>query len=149
MILAENVWSTLRPGAATESQADAALGKPDAIVAGVRYGAIVGLTLHGYTPKAASLYFRNGQLVVLALGPNAGNGLSTELADWTAALGGAEPERVLDSRVDKNARLRLYASRGIALHVVGQRVELVELFPAASVESYMAHLYVAPPVFRK
>jgi hypothetical protein len=149
MAITENRWNDLTPGVSTEAQVETTLGEPDTKMPNARYGSLQGLTMLAYFAQATSLYFRDGQLLLIIIAPNQVNGLSREAESWSTAFGDQMPERILDSRVDKNALLYLYVSRGLALHMVSGHVELLEIFPAMSLDTYLHQLYVPPPTFRK
>jgi hypothetical protein len=97
----------------------------------------------------ASLYFRDGKLLIISVAPNdSDNGLDSNAKSWLAALGIPKQEHIKGSHVYSEeigfGLLYLYLDRGLALHVLGDIVELVELFPPMSLENYMKYLYKKP-----
>ncbi len=149
IVLTDNRWHGLQPGVSREPELLAHLGEPESRHEGVGYAALQGLTLWAYPASALSCYLHDQRLLLLAAGPNRGNRLQPLAAPWTEALGRVENSRMLPSRVDKNARVHLYLSRGMALHIQGERLELLELFPPIAEANYLQQLYVEPAPFTK
>ncbi len=147
MLITENRWRDLVPGVSAEAQVVNVLGAPLDRAENVRYGAIPGLTMLGSFSLAASVYLKEGQVLLIVIAPTTANGLERKLLAWKTALGQAE--RSLASHIEKNAHVHLYPARGLALHEVAGQVEVVEIFPAMSLDAYLKHLYVKPTPFTK
>lgn len=148
MVLTENRLHGFVPGVTTEMQVLTAMGESDYKKSDVSYRNIKGLNIVSY--ERGSYYFRDGKLLLISILPDEDeNGLSSKAESWLAALGDQMQERTIKSHVGKNALLYLYPRRGLALHVVGDLVENVQIFPAMSLDDYMKYLYKKPPVFIK
>lgn len=149
MVLTDNLWRGLRPGQSSQAELLAALGPPEAQHANVSYGSLQGLERFDYGAHGASAYLHAERLLLLSLAPARGNGLQVAMEPWRQALGRPENSHMLASRMAKNARIVLHASRGLALHVLAERVRLIELFPAMAEAQYLERLYAQPAVFMK
>ncbi|MBH9577099.1 hypothetical protein I7X39_09285 [Inhella sp. 1Y17] len=149
MVLTDNLWRGLKPGQSSQAELLAVLGPPEAQHANVAYGSLQGLERLDYGAQGGSAYLHAERLLLLALAPTRANGLQVAMEPWRQALGRPENSHMLASRMAKNARIVLHSSRGLALHVLAERVRLVELFPALTEAQYLERLYAQPPVFTK
>lgn len=149
MVLTENLWRGLKPGQSSQAELLAALGPPEARHENVGYGALQGLERLDFNALGGSAYLHAERLLLLALAPTRANGLQVAMEPWRQALGRPENSHMLTSRMAKNARIVLHASRGLALHVLAERVRLIELFPALTEAQYLERLYSKPAPFTK
>jgi len=151
MILTQNSWHDLSPGISTEAQVLAAMGTPDRKDSNESYGLLKNLVQFEYDDlKKPSFLFQEGKLFLIYFRPDKDdNGFTSKAEPWITALGEPKQECFMNSHVDKHALLYIYPGRGLALHVVGDIVEIVEIFAAMSLDEYMNSFYVKPPVFIK
>lgn len=149
MLLTENLWRGLRPGQSSLAELLTALGEPEARHANVGYGSLQGLERLDFNAQGLSCYVHAERLLLMSLAPTRSNGLQAEAEPWRKALGRPENSHMLASRLDKNARIVLHASRGLALHVLAERVRLIEVFPTLTEAQYLERLYAQPAVFTK
>ena len=148
MVLTDNRWRGLQPGVSTEADVLRVLGEPGRIFESVGYGALQGLRLLTYYGQSQSAYTNGKSLVLMTLAPTRVNGLAHAAEPWLTALGRPENPRRLPSTAGKGAYICLYASRGLALHVLGESVDLIEQFPPIPEATYVEQLYEKPADFR-
>ncbi|WP_374437822.1 hypothetical protein [Inhella sp.] len=149
MVLTDNLWRGLKPGQSSQAELLTALGQAEARHANVGYGSLQGLERLDFSALGATAYLHAERLLLLALAPTRANGLQVAMEPWRQALDRPENSHMLASRMAKNARIVLHSSRGLALHVLAERVRLIELFPTLTEAQYLERLYAQPPVFTK
>jgi len=147
VVLTDNRWRGLQPGVSTEQDVLRLLGEPGRIFERVDYGALKGLRLLTYYGQSQSAYTNGKSLVLMNLAPTRANGLAHAAGPWLTALGPPENPRHLPSTAGKGAYIALYASRGLALHVLGEHIDLIEQFPPLPAATYVEQLYEKPADF--
>jgi len=147
MVLTEDRLHGFVPNITTEAQVLTAMGESDYKRSDVSYRNIKGLNTVSY--ERGSYYFRDGKLLIISILPDErANSLSSDAESWLTALGKPNQEYIKSSFIYSEeggfGLLYLYLDRGLALHVEGDFIGLVEIFPPMSLENYMKYFYKEP-----
>lgn len=120
----------------------------DDLEAGFAYEGLMGLSRVKGQTLPAWCFFRQGAVVMLYVGDEAW--LAPHVGtDVLAALGPAEA--TLASRVGKGALMHVWPSRGLAVSMTRARdaIELLEVFPPTTLDTYRRDIWRDPGPFTK
>ena len=149
MIFLSNTWKQITPLITNNFEVEKILGIPERKFFDVEYSHSIHLELWSYDELAVSVYLKDGKVHFISIVPNSKNNIPSDGEDWLYALGLSEEPNFLKSNMSKNGCVKIFAQKGLALHIDCPDatknkfgiVDLIEIFPSMSLENYLINFY--------
>ena len=144
VVALENQFLGVKPGESTSSSIREVFGKPQHDLEDIKLVHVKGLRVMAYSNKNEqfSFYLKDDKVVFINVVPKEADELPTSLKGFHLALG--KPEAVWASAHGAGYDVVVYAKAGIAVHVRGDAVQVVELFQPTDTKGYKARFYKNP-----
>ncbi len=138
----KNQFLGVVPGKTTSSWLLETFGAPKHDLKDIKLVHVEGLRVMAYSDERFSFYLKNDKVVFINVVPKDGDDLPNSLKGFHQALG--KPEAVWASAHGPGYDVVVYAKVGIAVHVRGDAVQVVELFQPTDARGYKARFYKEP-----